>query len=209
MLSVLKFLFWADSCHWARNANWTFDSSGQLWMEFLLTSSRCGPKTAWQLATGLDGMWAACAQAPSHKHLKVFFPLKDVYYICLYIDLSNCKGPTHAIGMERENCHSMYNTPENESTKLVGKYLLSRWKLRADASIINRTLPTCSSYPGWSCVPLGLQVILFSLFRNECLSKWTTSQQEFGTFRRWYWSLLSPLKFDELGNWLHTRGWLI
>lgn len=41
-------------------------------MEFLLTSSRCRPKTAWQMAIGIDVMLAGCAHAPIHKDLKVF-----------------------------------------------------------------------------------------------------------------------------------------
>lgn len=138
---------------------------------------------------------------------ETFFPWKIFITHVSILILVIVKGQAMPLAWRERTCHSTYNTPESESAELVGKYLLSRWKLRADASIINRTLPTCSSCPGWSCVPLGLQVILFSLFRNESLLKCTTPKQEFGTFRRWYRSLLSPLKLDELGNWCYTRGW--
>ena len=42
-------------------------------MEFLLTSSRCRPKTAWQVAIGIDVMLVECAHAPIHKYLSLFF----------------------------------------------------------------------------------------------------------------------------------------
>lgn len=72
-------------------------------MEFLLTRSRCRPKTAWQVAIGIAVTLAACAHAPLHYHLEVLLSLKDSYYMFLYINLSNGKGPTPSIGMGREN----------------------------------------------------------------------------------------------------------
>lgn len=98
---------------------------------------------------------------------KSFFPLKDFiayFYKWIFVIL---RGQPSSLARKERICHSMYNTPKSESAELEGKYLLSSWKCRTDAGIINRTLPTCSSCPGWSCMPLGLQVMLFILFRNK------------------------------------------
>lgn len=116
---------------------------------------------------------------------KSFFPLKDFiayFYKWIFVIL---RGQPSSLAWKERICHSMYNTPKSESAELDGKYLLSSWKCRTDAGIINRTLPTCSSCPGWSCMPLGLQVMLFILFRNKYAFG---KKQEFSTFRRRYWS---------------------
>lgn len=191
ILSWCAFCFKIFVLGWilSKNANWTFDSSGQLWMEFLLTRSRCRPKTAWQMATGINVMLAAFAMLQSTTISKVlpYSPWKIfIKYFCKLI--SNWKGPIYWQG--KRDSASLYSTPKSEMAELDGKCLLSSWKCRTDAGINNRTLPTCTSCPEWSRMP---QVIHFRLFRNKSLwkcntereMKWNTPKQDFSKFRRW------------------------